>query len=579
MFLYGAWGLQQMLSNAFAKPTVACGKYISKEITASTDASEGIPQHPAVVVERGSKEPLPCIRHPRFIQEWLSSGSIKAPERASSVLGKVESQLYAVQPEGCSRIESAITEEPIDHCAWFDEIPGDIDFEAKEAPTDGQPSIEVDNDAPLQTTILAIESSDDGLSSAIDDSAICLVGSETTAPKSNASRVVRERLARLRCRREQKSRIARAPIRCGKDKERAERALMLVDEGTEAGDLMVGLEFTEGDTEGVQGGEPMDSRPDDSAIDVDEVMIGSDVDGEMEIEGETLDLDKMEIDEDTPDLDKMEIEGETPDLVIGMPPQPVAAKITKVDSIENKAKCDQNKVVGSGVSRDQAGIPLREMPKFAISCPVVAPPQPSQQQVAPIPAPATGHTDANLLQGVAQHLISTNSAADLKEARLGKRSETSVAPSASNPAPIQTPTSSLPNGAMAENEDSSDATQPTTTPASSLPSSTTSPIPASLSVKDTASSSKKSGDGAGAGEAKDDRKKREGPGASNDDDASEPSPEKASKRVQQRRGNAAGADAEIIPLNELPDRAPTGKSTSTISQVFPLPTPLHHIRG
>lgn len=546
VILVGLWGLLEKPSNASTKSTVARGIYITKEVTAYTDAREGTPQHPAVVVERGSKEPLAWVANYRLGQQRCSSDSTKAPRRASSVVGKLQSHLKAAAPEGSSKIEPAITEGPTDDRAWLEEIAREIGLGAIEAPTYGQPSIEVESNAPLQNMPLAIESPSDGLPSTIDDSAVSFMGSETTAPKSKVLRAVRERVARLRLRREKKSRVARAPIRRGKDKkERAERAERLVEEGPEAGDLMVGLELTNGDTESVEGGDPMDLRPDDSAIDVDEVMIGSDVDGEMEIDGETPDSDRDS------------------SIVDGKPPQLAPGRINKVGPIKERSKCDYNKVLDGTFRCEKAGTPLRETPKFAVSGPVIPSAQLSQQQTVPIPAPEIGNTDASLLQGVAQNLISTNSAADLMEARLGKRSETTVAPSASNPSPIQSPPTSLPNGAMAEREDSSDTTQPTTTPASSLPSSTTSSVPASPLVKDTASttrgSPKKCGDGASAGEAKDDQKKRQGPGVSNDD-ASEPYSEKASKRVQQRRGNTAGADAEIIPLNELPDPAPTGRS-------------------
>lgn len=561
MLLYGLWGLLEKISNAFTKPTVARGKYIAKEVNAYTDAPKGAPQHPAVVVERVSKEPLAWVPYQQFSQQRQSSDRTKASERASSsmkqletvkwsegVVGKVQSHLKAAALEGPSKIERAITEGPTDDRAWVDEIVREIGLEAIEAPAYGQHSIEVESDAPLQTVPLAIESPSDGLPSPISDSADSFMSSETTAPKSKVQRTVRERAAKLRFRREKKSRVARAPTRRGKGKkERATRPQRLVDEGSEAGVAMVGLEFTGGDTESVEEGEPMDLRPDDSAIDIDAVMIGSDVDGEMEIEGETPDSD-----------------GDS-GFVDGKPSQLAARRITKVGSIEKKPKCDHDKVFYGRVGREKAGIPFQHTPRSAVSGPVVAPAQPSQQQAAPIPAPATCNTDANLLQGVAQNLVPTNSAADLREARLGKRSEARVAPRVSTTCPIQTPpaNSSSPKGAMPGNGDSSDSTQPTTTPTMSLPSSTASSAPASPLVRDLAPTTKGSprvcGNGTNSGEAKDDRKKRQGSGPSID--ASEPSPEKASKRVQQRRGNAAEADAEIIPLNELPDRVPTGRST------------------
>lgn len=555
----GVWGLQEKLSKAFTKRTVASGKYITKKVTACADAPEGTFQHPAVVNERAIKKPLAWVPYQRFAQQQRWSDFAKAPERASSVVGKVQSHLKAAAPEGSSKIEPAINEGSTDDRAWVEEITREIGLEAIEAPTYGQPSIEVESDAPLQTIPLAIESPSDDLPSTIDDSAVSCMSSETTAPKSKVQRTVRERAAKLRFRREKKSRIARAPIRRGKDvKERAERPQRLVKEQAtpeggveadgrmvgleveepEAEDLMAGLDFTGQDKEDLEGGEPMDLRPDDSAIDVDEVMIGYDVDVAIEVVGESPDRE---------------------------PPQLAAGKITKAGSIKKKPESDLGKVLDGRISRERAGFPSQQRPKYAVSGPVVASVQPSQQQAAPIPAPATGYTDASLLQGVAQNLISTNSAADLREARLGKRSETRVAPSVSHPRPIQTPPSTSPRGA--ETGNTSDTTQPTTTPTPSLPSSTASSAPASPPVRDTASTTRGPPKVCGTGEAQDDRKKRQDPGASND--ASEPSPEKASKRVQQRRGNIARADVEIIPLNELPGRAPTGESTFTVSQKLP----------
>ena len=107
----------------------------------------------------------------------------------------------------------------------------------------------------------------------------------------------------------------------------------------------------------------------------------------------------------------------------------------------------------------------------------------SQQHAAPVSMPVTAIVAAtNILPAVAHYPISTNSAADLKAARLGKRAEATAAPAqVSGPPPSLATESALPTTSLAStgtgNGPTSDTTQTNISPASTLPSSTPSTPP------------------------------------------------------------------------------------------------------
>ena len=543
-------------SNTSTKNTVASGKYISKVLTAYTDDPEGARQHLAGYVEQGSKEPRDWVPYPRFASQGQSSNRSKGPERAAgpkkqletvlrpeSVVGKTQSDVNAAALRAPSKIESATAEGPTDDCASLEGTALEIDFEIIEAPTNGQPSIEADNEGPLLTPPPTIDSRSHG-------------------QLSTSDRAVRNRLAKRRFHRGRRSNVARTPTRLDSGAHADGHMVSLKvkkqgEEEADAGDSMVGLEFTGGNAESLGGGEPMDLDKDDS---VDEVMIGSDIDGVMEVDGDAPDADG---DSGSINGDTMQVEEASPQS---------AARGT------SKPQFGDRKVLHGRISREKAAIPLRQTPRSAVSGPVTASAQPSQQQAALIPASVTGNTDASLLQGVTQNPISTNSAADLREARLGKRAEARVAAdtvteSDSIPPPTSIPQSTSSSGrAMPEDGDTSDTTQPTTTPTSTLPSSTSSSTPASPLLRDTTSTTEGSPKpvsgqaGATTPENKnrkrgcddsdeDDQERRQGPGAPKE--ASQPSPEQSSKRLRERRPNAAEDDTEIIPLNDMADQGPT----------------------
>ena len=690
VILYLLTSFVKRFSEVFTRIAVASGKYISRKVVTHTDAPEGILQHPAVAVEQGSNEPLTMVPCQRSAPQEQSSQPSMVPERAASpmehlvtfrslvsVASKAQSHLNAATLSPCPKVEPASTKGPTDH-ACLEETTLQSDPEIIEEPTSGQPSIGAENDGPLQSVPLTIDtfldiqhSTDaDDQSSHLDGEILaklvsCHISEEdkdsralelesrtigllpvdkedenspqrtapsaddlaqkrfvsevhselqgrgtptcdnpdTSAPimrnraatrNSKVQRVVRYRVAKLRFQSPKRSPVDRTLTNRRKGTEElakksahrnalvdsAEAAGRMVglDSGEQAeeeagtGDLMVGLEFQGPVTEVLEGGEPMDVTGDDSAIDIDEVMIGSDVEAEMEV------------DEDTPDSD-----GDS-----GF-----------VDEDPMQLEEDGPQSAANGASKPNP-IPVRGLAQWR------------QQQAAPVSVPATGNAVASVLQGVAQNLISTNSAADLREARLGKRAEARVAPaqvagpSPSSggpvpkngpiaPPPSTTPSTSSPEGAVTAEGDTSDTTRPTTTPTSTLPSSTSSTAPASPLPRDSATAddpstepaggkaeptasgdqSRKRGceesdgepekvkadqrdehapaNGPNVGKAEDDQK-LQAPAASN---ASQPRtaspPPESAKRLQRQRPIDAEADQEIIPLNDIADQAPTGK--------------------
>ena len=368
----------------------------------------------------------------------------------------------------------------------------------------------------------------------------------------------------------------------------------------EAGDLMVGLEFQGPATEVLEGGEPMDVIGDDSGVDIDEVMIGSDVEAEMEVDNETPDSDG---DSGFVDCDPMQLDEDGPQLAANGASQPNPIPVGGLaQSSQQQAAPATVSVTGNAVDA------------FA---------QWRQQQTAPVSVPVTGNAVASVLQGlakqqgVAQNLISTNSAADLREARLGKRAETRVTPvqvagpppSSGGPVtkngpivppPSTAPATSSPEGVTTAEGDTSDTTGPTTTPSSTLPSSTSSTAPASPAPRDTATitepasgkaeptasghQSRKRGceesdgepekikadqrdqhapaNGSEVGRSEDDQKLQAPAASKASQSGTAPPPPDSSKRLQRQRPNDAEAEQEIIPLNDIADQAPTGKSIS-----------------
>ena len=597
-----------------------------------------------------------------------------------SVASKTQSHLNAATLSPCPKVEPASTKGPTDHASLEKTTP-EIDPEIIEEPTSGQPSTGAENHGPLRSVPLTIDTSVDIQHSTDADDQIshlegeivtklvsCHISEEdkdsraleletrtigllpedkededspqrtarsaddlaqkrfvspimrnrATTRNSKVQRVVRYRVAKLRSHPPKRSTVDRTLTNRRKSMEErvrksahgkalvnsAEAAGRMVglnfgeqaEEEAGTGDLMVGLEFQGPVTEVLEGGEPMDVTGDDSAIDIDEVMIGSDVEAEMEVDEDTPDSDG---DSGFVDADPMQLEEDDPQPAVN-----VASKPNPIP-VGGLAQSGQQQAapVTVSVTGNTAGVWAKWL----------------QQQAAPVSVPVTGNAVASVPQGVAQNLISTNSAADLREARLGKRAEARVAPAQVagpppssggpvtkngliTPPPSTTASTSSPEGAMAADVDTSDTTQPATTPSSTLPSSTSSTAPASPLPRDSATGDDPcnvpasgkaeptaSGDqslkrgceesdvepekpkadqrdehapanGPNVGKAEDDQK-LQAPAASNASQARTASPPpESSKRLQRQRPNDAEADQEIVPLNDIADQAPTGKS-------------------
>ena len=248
-------------------------------------------------------------------------------------------------------------------------------------------------------------------------------------------------------------------------------------------DRMDGLEFQVPIVAGL--GEMMevtDAPPDQQIADdtVDEVMIGSDVDGEMEVDSDedsgVNDGDQMDVREEGLKLDST-IAG--PSDPIDIAPQCIPGKVNK-EKLQDRLRREQEKFALRQTSTQ--GSSSRETTLVSSSALV----QPSQQQ--PAAESETGNAAISMPPRVAENIESSYSASELREARLGKRAESRmvqgevVGPAISTSSQsISAPASviSSPVGDSKENGNKSDISQSTTTPTSTEPSSTSSTVPSS----------------------------------------------------------------------------------------------------
>ena len=256
----------------------------------------------------------------------------------------------------------------------------------------------------------------------------------------------------------------------------------------------------------------------------DEVMIGSDVEAAMEVDDETAESSGGGI----IDEDSMKLEADGPRFEANEAGNPESMEIALRQAFINGVSSGEM-VLGSADTLAQS----------------------SQQHPTSVSTSETEDADSSILQGIAQHLISTNSAADLREARLEKLPESrTVSAEVSGPSPssrlpltddgkvpfptqLMSPPESSPPTTVSQERlpkgegDPSDTTLSTPTPASTSPSSVSPTPPAS------------------------------GPST-----ASQPMPihpPESSKRVQQQRPGSAKADDEIVPLKDIPDKTLTEK--------------------
>ena len=360
--------------------------------------------------------------------------------------------------------------------------------------------------------------------------------------------------------------------------------------------VMSGAEVAENAGDGDEELVDADSTKIEQADEVDEVMIGSDVEAAMEVDDGNSNSDG---DSGFVEGDSMRLEADGPQLEGNQAGSPDSMDIERQD---DRGKVNKEKLLDK-IRREKEEIRLRQASTDAaksgemISGSGGALAQSSQQHAAPVSTLETGNAAAGMLGGVAQNLESTNTSEDLREARRGKRPESRAVPrEVAGPSP-------LPGPRMAEDGDTSDTTQPTMTPASTLPSSLSSTPPASPLPRNTASAhdgSPKPASAKGEGRVpkKEDRKRgRDSLGDSSDDEEASGGSEKAkvstrkrvllaktvrrrvptvpdsgssnssrpettypaesSKGVQQKRPEKAESDGEIVPLNDIPDKALT----------------------
>ena len=412
-------------------------------------------------------------------------------------------------------------------------------------------------------------------------------GNRNTARKSKAQRSVKSRVAKFRIRNLERPHTNRvSTLRLKVTEERASLLQSFMNRysvavsAVEDEDSMVGLEVQEQVMHGTEDGESTnrvtmtdatvdgvvgvdqvmsDFEVEESSGDgdielvdadstepeiIDEVMIGSDVEAEMEVDDETYSSDggsgpvvgePMDLKEDAPPLEanqaghrssvKLREDGlqsvvhqaNNPDSMdVEYPSQHV---MVNKETLQDRLRLEKAVLALRRTSTQEASI--GEMASGSIS----ASAQSSQQHAAPVSMSETRDTTISLPQGVAPKLKFTNAASELREARLGKRAESRTVP-----AEVAGP-SALSGAPAIEDGDTSDTTQPTMTATSTPPTSTSSTPPASPLPKVTMTSdSSPTGSAKGnvaVPKKKDCKRGCDSLDASNDDEESIGGPEKA----------------------------------------------------
>ena len=569
-------------SETVTRDAVATGKYIFKESIAHADALEVSRPQPAVAVEQSSNARPVWETRPRVNRQGRSTDRSKVPcvsgwkTNLPVDLNTIEEHTDGQAPAGgvsdgaCERlpptIDSPIDGQPSTSTASAAENAEDDQspqltslFEAGLAPKRlrkreictqcGKSRSQASRSIRRRPSIPSSEA----------DAIASFMRNRTTAWNSKVQRVARNGVARLRFQCRRKSEVAGVPTshREGTEVEAQEPQRSACGEamidsnaeadgrmaGLEADDLIVGLmaglKISEQNAESIEVGEPMDLTSENDAGDVDEVMVGSDVDGEMEVDWETPDSDG----------EPMQLEEDGPQLAIML--------ARKRFSPKKGPQRERGKVSNGRISREKVAIPLRQRVSGAVA---VSAAQSSQQQAVPVSVSVVASTDISLQPTVAHGPIPTNTPADLREARLGKKPEARAAQDeAAGRHPLQQTASS--EEAVTEDEQKSDTTKPTTTPTSTPPSSTPSSLPTTPLPQDPRPSREHSPKPAANAFAPQNRKRRcdKSVASKRDRPAAKPtkrspSPTQASKRVQQRR---ADDDQEVIPLNDVAGQAPS----------------------
>ncbi len=614
------------------KSAAASGKYISKEVSAHTDASEGIRPRSAPQVEPSGYSEAPkqdrMVLGPRYLTGMSSPSPVSTRlVRCSNTWNPLSCPTASSHgiPFRVLPLQAGpdTSDETVDGCVSLEDDDSlQIEPEIINGSTSGQTPAKATNDKAVQTernsggafelesrTIgsltdsWGVEEEEDDESPRVPPrvgaglvlrrlvkpevvsevggwlSRLSIAGQGCPAPKSTVQRVARDRVAKLRFQRSKRCQVDGVPAKrrgvtkrvAGKPR-RSEKKEARADSAAETGEKMVGLEFET----------------------IEATMIGSDVDGEMDEtpdsdgDGSSGHDDPMQLEEDGP-ADSMQLEEDGP-------------QAGSSASKGKKPQYDRVKVpfetLRGRYERGIAGLGFRQSSENEVSSRKIvsssagAPAQlSSQQHAVPVSTPVTRPAANGAPQAVAQDLVSTNSAADLREARRGKRAETREAPDqVAGPSPSTT-----------ADGNTSDTTPPTTTPASTLPSSAASTAPASPSPTTTNASAPERQDrkrgceesaaelekdprdqrALGSGPAKVSATRRvllakdgkrnlrkgakagtavEASGSSRESEPeTTPAPESSSKRVQRERPRDAEADQEVVPLNEVADKTLTGK--------------------
>lgn len=388
---------------------------------------------------------------------------------------------------------------------------------------------------------------------------------------------------------------------------------------------MVCIDITEQAQGQVGGGESVGvAVGSDSQEEIDEVMIGSDVEAEMEVDDETSDGESMDLAQDGVQVasndavtqDPMSIDDETTPDSMDTDDQGNRAKVD-VEKLHEKIKREKAEVAlrqmststASGsvvtftqpsqqhvtpVSLSETGNTATSMGQGAVqhltptntaSGSVVTFQQPSQQHAAPVSLPETGNGASSVGQGVVHHLTSTNSAADLRDARRGKRPEPRAVPEGvEGPSPVpdastteaarkpeSTQSSPAPSTVPSVGQAGSDGqkSDSTTTPTTTAPTSVSTTPPRSPPTTNTAPTNefpKPPSIEAEALPGKEQTRKRgrDAPVDSGDNEKSSGEPEDTKAKTYQGDDSTPGSGPSnvsstrrILPVKRAP-KAPTG---------------------
>ena len=390
------------------------------------------------------------------------------------------------------------------------------------------------------------------------------------------------------------------------------------DSCVEADGSMVGLEVEveEQVTEGIGAGESMEVdkvdedmiHSEDEYVEVDEVMIGSDVEAEMEVCGDevpnsdgdsgTVVGEPMELGEDNPQVQANTTSNQSQHGTVNT--QNLQDRIQRETAETALRQASTQQVISGEMASDSMN---------ALA-------QSSQQHAAPVSTSQTTGPGISVPQGGAQNITSAYtsvytsaySEADLREARRGKKREPRTVPEGGNTSEsdqsITTPASTTPPSTAS-------SMPPTTPPSGNMVSTSGSSTPASAKgvidapkkqdhkrSSDSSGRSRDDEESGGASKEKVNQSNQRMPdsGSSNvsatrrvllskpakrvrkvqtgntreNEPAAGPSsspqsdPAESSKKARSRPKDAAGSkdDEKLVPLNEMPDKALTGKCTS-----------------